>query len=166
MNALWSYFWPAFAAGVLLGGIDGLLVFRRKQRRALTLMIGLALAIAAVGLWHGPLGAADRLASRVERDARATLVHWEVPQMRAHLHRSPLTRRLLLSGPADDFQRTELVRTMETLPGVREASWSNDGGGLPLIAEGLGVAFLGFLVGVLLAYLVELRRRYNSQWNW
>jgi hypothetical protein len=166
VNALWSYFWPVFAAGLLIGGIGGLFAFPRKPRRAMALMIGLALTIAAVGLWHGPLGGADHFASRVERDARATLVHWEVPQMRAHLHRSPLTRRLLLAGPADDFQRTELVRTMETLPGVREASWSNDGGGLPLIVEGLGSAFLGFLVGVLLAYLVELRRRYNSQWNW
>jgi hypothetical protein len=28
------------------------------------------------------------------------------------------------------------------------------------------VAVLGFLFGLLVAYLVELRRRYNAQWNW
>jgi hypothetical protein len=27
-------------------------------------------------------------------------------------------------------------------------------------------SLLGFLLGLLLAYLVELRRRYNAQWNW
>jgi hypothetical protein len=35
-----------------------------------------------------------------------------------------------------------------------------------LIVEGMAVALLGFLFGLLVAYLVELRRRYNSQWNW
>jgi hypothetical protein len=37
---------------------------------------------------------------------------------------------------------------------------------VPLIAEGAAVAVLGFLLGLLLAYLVELRRRYNAQYNW
>ena len=34
---------------------------------------------------------------------------------------------------------------------------------------GLGlflIAVLGFLFGLLLAYLIELHRRYNAQWNW
>jgi ABC-type lipoprotein release transport system permease subunit len=35
-----------------------------------------------------------------------------------------------------------------------------------LLVEGLFAAVLGFLLGLLLAYLVELRRRYNAQWNW
>ena len=55
---------------------------------------------------------------------------------------------------------------METLPGVSAATWSNAGGGTPLIAEGAGTSLLGFLIGLVLAYLVELRRRYNAQWNW
>jgi hypothetical protein len=87
-------------------------------------------------------------------------------QVTGHLHHGPLTRRVLLSGPADDFQRSELVRLLNQLPGVASARWSSDGGGLPLVVEGLGVALLGFLFGLLLAYLVELRRRYNAQWNW
>jgi hypothetical protein len=52
------------------------------------------------------------------------------------------------------------------LPGVESTGWSADGGGLPLVVEGLGVAVLGFLFGLLLAYLIELRRRYNAQWTW
>ena len=84
----------------------------------------------------------------------------------ARLHHRPLTRRLVLSGTADDFQRSELVRIMGDLPGVSRASWSDASGGLPLIAEGSLVSLVGFLIGLLLADLVELRRRYNSQWKW
>jgi hypothetical protein len=83
-----------------------------------------------------------------------------------HLHHGPLTRRVMLSGTADDFQRSELVRYMDQLPGVSSATWSSDGGGLPLIVEGMAVSVVGFLFGLLLAYLRDLRRRYNAQWNW
>jgi hypothetical protein len=72
----------------------------------------------------------------------------------------------MLSGPADDFQSSELVRIIGSIPGVSSARWSSTGGGIPLIVEGAAVSLLGFLLGLLLAYLVELRRRYNAQWNW
>jgi hypothetical protein len=72
----------------------------------------------------------------------------------------------MLAGTADDFQRSELVRIMGAVPGVSSASWSAERGGLPLIAEGTIASLAGFLVGLLLAYLVELRRRYNAQWKW
>jgi hypothetical protein len=93
------------------------------------------------------------------------LVNNEIPQVSGHLHRGPLTRRVLLSGPADDFQRGEVVKLMHVVPGVESASWSG-GTGVPLIVEGGGSAVLGFLLGLLVAYLMELRRRYNAQWNW
>jgi len=76
-----------------------------------------------------------------------------------------LSRRLILSGPADDFQRDQLVKIMSQVPGVSRASWSPSGG-LPLIAEALFAAIAGFLAGLLLAYGIELRRRYNAQWKW
>jgi hypothetical protein len=166
MNPLWAYFWPAFAVGLLAGVVAGILGFRRKSKRNATFAVGLCAALAAAGLWHGPLGAADRFANIVQRDADATLQFYEMTQVTAQLHRGPLTRRLILLGPADQFQRSELARTMDTLPGVSRAQWSASPAGLPLIVEGLAVALLGFLLGLLLAYLVELRRRYNAQWNW
>ena len=185
MNTFWDYFWPIFGAGLLIGTITGLAGFRslivrpkdrlidgtfkiihRPRRRWVALATGFAAMLAAAILWHGPLGAADRLTRGIEADARATVVALDVPQISGHLHRGPLTRRLILTGPADDFQRAELVRTMETLPGVNRASWSAEPAGIPLILEGTAAAILGFLIGLLLAYLVELRRRHNAQWNW
>lgn len=166
MNPAWSYFWPVFAAGLLFGAISGLVAFRRRSKRNIKLAIGVVAAFALAALWHGPLGGADGFASQVERNVRATLVNNEIPQVTGHLHHGPLTRRVALSGPADHFQRSELLRIVGGLPGVSTASWSGASGGLPLIAEACIVTAAGFLLGLLLAYLVELRRRYNAQWKW
>ena len=38
--------------------------------------------------------------------------------------------------------------------------------GVPLVAEGSAASVLGFLFGLLVAYLRDKRRRYNAQWNW
>jgi hypothetical protein len=181
VNAFWAYFWPIFGAGLTIGVATGLAAFRAprarpkdreaaiqrwRRRRRIVLLCGAALVLAAAGLWQGPLGAADRLAAQVERDARLTLDNYEMTQVRARIHHGPFTRQLLLSGSADDFQRSELVRIVGSIPGVSSATWSAAGGGTPLIAEGAGTSLLGFLIGLVLAYLVELRRRYNAQWNW
>jgi len=184
MNTLWNYFWPLLAVGPVIGIVAGSIGFRLpptelkdklagvpfamhdlRRKRWLALGIGAAVAIAAATLWEGPMHAADLFAERVERDARITLNNYEMYQVTAQLHRRPLSRRLILSGPADDFQQSELVRIMALIPGVREARWSG-GGGVPLIVESAAATILGFLLGLLLAYLVELRRRYNAQWNW
>jgi hypothetical protein len=166
MNTLWDYFWPILAEALIVGVMAGSIAFRRPKKRHLARASGVVIALALAALWHGPLGAADRLTTRVERDARATLNYYEMSEVTAHLHHGPLSRHLVLSGRGDDFQRTELVRTMDTLPGVGSAGWSDVVGGPPLIAEAGAAAILGFLLGLLLAYLFELHRRYNAQWNW
>ena len=91
--------------------------------RRTILLVGLAACIGFNALWHGPLGAGERLASLSETSARATLDQYEFPTVQAHLQRSPLSRRLILSGPADDFQRSELVRILDETPGVLEVRW-------------------------------------------
>lgn len=168
MNTLWSYFWPIFGAGLVVGVVAGVFAYGVRHRRKWLppVTIGILLAIGAAALWHGPLGAADRFSTSVETFARRTLVDWEVPQVQAHLHHDPLTRRLELSGPADEFQRSELVRIMGGVPGVSSARWAPAGAGTPLILEGVAASVVGFLIGLLLAYLVALRRRYNAQWRW
>ena len=94
------------------------------MNRTSILALGIAAVIGATWVWHGPLGAGDRLARQIEADARAQLDRDEMTQVQARVEREPLSRRLILSGPADDFQRREIKRRMETLPGVGEAVWS------------------------------------------
>ena len=173
MNTFWTYFWPLLAVGLAIGAFSGANGFRlpkdrppSKRKRWLALALGVMACGAAAALWSGPLGAGDRLTARIEYDARLTLGNYEMTEITAHLHRAPLSRTLELAGPADDFQRGELVRILGLLSGVRDVRWSTDRGGLPLIAEGIVATLAGFLFGLLLAYLIELRRRDNAQWNW
>jgi hypothetical protein len=92
-------------------------------------LLGVAAVLAETALWHGPLGAGDRLAARAEVIARRTLDYYELPMIQVHMQRGPLARRLILSGPADDFQRHELVRILDDIPGVLEVRW--DAASLP-----------------------------------
>lgn len=98
------------------------------NRRSI-ILIGVAAVLATTGLWHGPLGAGDRLAANAETIARRTLDYYELPIIQVHMQRGPLARRLILSGPADEFQRAELVRILDDIPGVLEVRW--DAASLP-----------------------------------
>lgn len=93
------------------------------MKRWSTVVAGIAVTTGFTALWHGPLGAGERLAERAEARARYTLDYYELPMVRAHLQRDPLTRRLILSGPADEFQRSELVRILDEIPGVLDVRW-------------------------------------------
>ena len=165
MNTLWSYFWPVLATGFAIGLIVGTIAFHRARTKMIV-AFGVTASLAAAALWHGPGGAAGAFEGRVERSARVTLDDWEMNRVEARLGRGPLSRQLILSGPADDFQRGELVRIMSELPGVGRATWSPADRALPLIAEAALAALIAYLTGLLLAYLVALRRRYNAQWEW
>ena len=92
------------------------------NRRAI-FMLGLAAVMGFSALWHGPLGAGERLATKAEAAARAQLDRDEMFQLQARLQRGPLSRRLVVSGPADDFQRGEIIRRLDTIPGVLEVRW-------------------------------------------
>ena len=189
MNTLLNFFGPILAAGLIIGIVAGAIGFRRVlplqkdklappppvpqeyyRKRTISLVAGAAVALVAAPIWTGPLGAADRFIGTVEREAREALDYYEMPKVTAHLHRAPLTRRLILAKPADltltDFQTSELERLFSQVPGVSSAHWTSSPAGLPIVLEGAAASLLGFLFGLLLAYLVELRRRYNAQWNW
>ena len=94
------------------------------MNRLIIFAAGVAATLAFGAVWHGPLGAGDRLADRADALARATLDHYEMTAVSARIERSPLSRTMILSGPADDFQRTELVRIMAEIPGVAEVRWN------------------------------------------
>ena len=93
------------------------------MRPALIYLAGGAATIACAVLWHGPLGAGERLATRAEKIARATLDHYELPLVAARVQRRPLARNIILSGPADRFQRSELLRIMGKVPGIEGVRW-------------------------------------------
>ena len=133
------------------------------MNRTAALAMGIAATLAATALWHGPGGAGDQLKVRLEQEVRTMLDHYEMQAVTEHLERQPLTRRVLLGGPADDFQRSEIKRMSEALPGVGEANWEAERGRtgflLPLLAEAMLIALVSFAVGVILAYVAALRRR-------
>jgi len=185
MSALSSYVWPLIALALVIGLVTGAIGFRESQlaskdslapptprppeyrrKRLICLASGFVLALVAAPIWSGPVGGADRFTATIERQAREALNYYEMPKITAHLHRGPLTRRLVLQGQADDWQRGELVRLFSQLPGVSGAQWTASPAGIPLVLEGAAASVLGFLSGLVLAYLIELRRRYNAQWKW
>jgi hypothetical protein len=94
------------------------------MNRTSILAIGIAAVVGSTWVWHGPLGAGDSLAASLEKQARAQLDKDEMVQVQARVERDPLTRRLILSGPADDFQRREIKRRLEAQAGVGEAVWT------------------------------------------
>lgn len=93
------------------------------MNRRTTVLLGLAAVIGFSALWHGPMGAGERLAAQSEASARRTLDYYEMPMIQAKMQRGPLSRRLVLGGPADDFQRSELVRILDETPGVLDVRW-------------------------------------------
>lgn len=93
------------------------------MRRKATVLVGAFVAVAAAEVYHGPLGAAQTLEQKIEQQARAELDRNEMFGVQAQLDDRPLSRTLILSGPADDFQRGELVRVMGELPGVAAVEW-------------------------------------------
>lgn len=93
------------------------------MNRGVILGGGIAATLAFGALWHAPLGAGERFATHADKIARKTLDYYELPMVNARLDRDPLARRMILSGPADRFQRSELVRIMGQVPGVNEVRW-------------------------------------------
>ena len=132
------------------------------MKRNTALGVGLAATLAATILWHGPGGAGARLAASLDHDVRTMLDHYEMQAVDARIEHDPLVRRILLKGPADDFQRGEIKRMSESLPGVAAARWTGSGDKsrqLPLLGEAMLMAMACFSAGAILAYIAALRRR-------
>lgn len=179
MTALWDHYWQAITAALVVGALAGAIGFRlprpmkrltaEDRRKRVAALLGGALVIAAAAaLWHGPLGAGGRFAAEVERQARETLVNYEMAQVRSRLETSPLRRTLVLAGPADSFQRGELIRIMAAIPGIARVRWADmpAGRSLPLLAEAELAVLAAFGLGLALAYFIELRRRSRAEWRW
>ncbi len=80
------------------------------------ILIGLAVALAAGWISHGPLGRGAMFVDRLDGDLQAVLADVNLPGVKAQMQREPLARKAILSGPADQFQR----EGMGSLPGIDE----------------------------------------------
>lgn len=137
-------------------------------------LIGIALTLAFSALWHGPLGAGERFAAAVDERAARTILYNDVPEangqpvFKAKMQRAPLTRRVLIEGQPDSFQRSELARILNDIYGILDASWVDKNGKfqpgtflMPLAVEAQLLGLVSFALGMIIGYLFELRRRAN-----
>ena len=80
------------------------------------LLIGAAAALAAGWLSHGPLGRGEAFVAGLEAAANAQVAEAELPGVTVRFSRDPLSRKAILTGTADDFQR----EGMGQLPGIND----------------------------------------------
>ena len=79
-------------------------------------LIGLAAALVVALVAYWPLGMGQAFADRLEAGARIMIARAEVPGITVKMQRSPLARKALLTGPANQFQR----EGMGSLPGINQ----------------------------------------------
>ena len=94
-------------------------------------LIGLAAALAAGWISHGPLGRGEQFIDRMEADLQAVLGIVNLPGVTGRMQRDPLARAAILSGPADQFQREGvgslpgINRRVMLIPGMARFEWTN-----------------------------------------
>ena len=99
--------------------------------RPVKFLIGLVAVLVMGWLWHGPLGNGERLILALEAQAKAEVAKSEVPGVEVRLHRDPLSRSAVLSGPANDFQREGMGQfpglndRIAAIEGISGFEWAN-----------------------------------------
>jgi hypothetical protein len=94
-------------------------------------LIGLALALAAGAISHGPLGRGAAFIDGLDAELQAILKDVALPGVNGAIQREPLSRRAILSGPADRFQREGvgslpgLDERVLSIPGMGRVEWTN-----------------------------------------
>ena len=98
----------------------------------LKFLIGLAVALAAGWLSHGPLGRGEAFVERMETHAKVRVRFAALPGVDVHFSRDPLSREAVFTGHADEFQREGMGglkglngRILE-IPGVSSVRWEED----------------------------------------
>ncbi len=94
-------------------------------------LIGLAAVLAMGWLSHGPLGNGEALVAGLEAQARAAVATSELKGVEARMERDPLSRTLVLSGPANDYQREGMGQfpglndRIREIEGISSFRWAN-----------------------------------------
>jgi hypothetical protein len=105
--------------------------------RIAKLLIGLAAALAAAWLSHGPLGRGEAFVAMLETRAQAVVAQQGVAGVTVRMQRDPLRRVAILSGPANDFQRNGmgslpgLNQRVAAVSGIGSVEWANAPPGAP-----------------------------------
>jgi hypothetical protein len=133
---------------------------------------GLALALLAAWLHHGPYRGGERFIDALQQRAELRL---SLPEVRgvgvtARMQRDPLARTAILTGNADRYQREGMGSypgindRIRTIPGVGAIRWEGEEGGgtLPLLAEVLLLAAAAWLIGLGVGWLLFGRRKRQS----
>jgi hypothetical protein len=93
------------------------------------ILVGLALALLAGWISHGPLGQGEAFIDSLESRAKAEIREADVPGVDVRFRRDPLERRAILTGPANDFQREGqglfpgINDRILAIPGVSGVHW-------------------------------------------
>ena len=94
-------------------------------------LIGLAAALLAGWIGHGPLGQGEAFIDQLDAEAKAAIRQWELP-VQVRFERNPLSREAILSGHIDRFQREGMPgfpgidgRVAE-VPGVSGVRWEGE----------------------------------------
>ena len=96
-------------------------------------LIGLAAALLSGWIGHGPLGQGEAFVDQLDAQAKAVIRQNGLQtQVRVRFERDPLSRRAILSGRADQFQRDGLGNfpgingRVAAIPGVSGARWEGE----------------------------------------
>lgn len=99
---------------------------------AVKFLIGLAVALAAGWVGHGPLGRGEAFVDGLDAQAKAVIRDANLPAVHVRFERSPFGREAIMSGQADAFQREGqgqypgLNDRMKAIPGVSGVRWENE----------------------------------------
>ena len=91
-------------------------------------LIGLAAALLAGWIGHGPLGQGEAFIDRLDAQAKAVVRDSELP-VQVRFERNPLSRQAILSGHVDQFQREGMGSfpgidgRVSAIPGVSGVRW-------------------------------------------
>ena len=94
-------------------------------------LIGLAAALLAGWIGHGPLGQGEAFVDRLDAQAKTEVTAWEVP-VQVRFERNPLSRQAVLSGHVDRFQREGgpnfpgIEGRVAAVPGVSGVRWEGE----------------------------------------
>ena len=132
------------------------------------LLTGIAAALLAGWIFHGPLGSGEAFVAGLEARAQAVVREAEIPGVEVRLQRDPLARRALLSGSANDFQRAgtgyfpglnDRILGLAGMGAVRWADGDARGWALPLLVETEALVLVFFGLGLLIGWRLFRPRR-------